>query len=273
MNIDYILNKIAGGHKGNIIKVNFSIENRDFKALVPDDQYWISIKDILLNREYEYLPEFELKNFEDGTIVDAGAHVGLFSLVASCFAEKVIAIEAHPINYRLFEINITKNQLQNKIIPLNKALVGKKIHKVRIYEGEHSGGSTILGGNKLAYECLPVTLEEIVEAYGKIDLLKIDIEGAEFDVFENSPTSIYKEIGAIFGEIHLNYGDISSIVQILEDAGFDVYLFHPPLVKSNYREVKLHGCYRLKILRKLVYTLASIGKMKVKDLVILFAKK
>jgi len=79
--------------RGNIIRVKFSVGNKLYEAYVPDDQYWVAIKDILLNREYEYIPLFTIEKLKGFTIIDIGAHVGLYSLVVSSFASKVVSIE------------------------------------------------------------------------------------------------------------------------------------------------------------------------------------
>jgi len=66
--------------RGNIVRVRFSVGNKLYEAYVPDDQYWVAIKDILLNREYEYIPLFTIEELKGFTIIDIGAHVGLYSL-------------------------------------------------------------------------------------------------------------------------------------------------------------------------------------------------
>ncbi len=54
-------------------------------------------------------------------IVDAGAHVGLYSIKHASIAQKVIAIEPIPFNYKLLRININLNKLSN-VYPSNVAL-------------------------------------------------------------------------------------------------------------------------------------------------------
>ena len=135
-----IIDKILGVN-GKIIKVKFDVDCKGFEAYVQDDQCFGAIKDILLNREYEYLPEFELKNFRNKRVVDAGAHVGFFSLVASRFAREVIAIEPHPINYELLKLNLVNNKVHN-VLTINKAL-WHETSKIEIHEGFHTGGGSV----------------------------------------------------------------------------------------------------------------------------------
>jgi tRNA G37 N-methylase Trm5 len=63
---------------------------------------------------------------ENETFVDVGANVGSYSLmVANEYkdrAVKVIAIEAHPENYKALRRNIQCNKFENVIIPINKVV-------------------------------------------------------------------------------------------------------------------------------------------------------
>jgi hypothetical protein len=74
MNIVSVANKVLRA-KGNLLNISFEVDGRFYRTFVPDDQLFVAIKDILLNREYEYLPEFELNKFMGKRVVDAGAHV------------------------------------------------------------------------------------------------------------------------------------------------------------------------------------------------------
>ena len=157
-----IINRLLGV-KGSIIKVRFRVGDRAYEAFVPDDQYWIAIKDILLNREYEYIPRFALENLRGKVVIDAGAHVGLYSLVASTYAKKVISIEPHPINYKLLEVNKIINNAQN-IHPINATIVGSKTVVTKLCESSHSGEASIMIRNSSkCYEVSSLTLNEIIE--------------------------------------------------------------------------------------------------------------
>jgi len=258
------------GIKGStIINVKFKIEGREFNVYVQDDQYWGSIKDILLNREYEYLPEFELKNFK-GLVVDIGAQVGLFSLISSIFAKKVIALEPHPVNYCLLRTNLDKNNITN-VVAINKAL-WYKTGKIKIFEGTHSGGHSIYQQhtNKF-FEVPTITLSDIIEEFGPIDLLKIDIEGAEFTIFEKIKKRTLQCINAIVGEFHLDYGDINSIIKRMKKAGFKLHIFYPPLQsQKNTYSIKVHDMLRLKLLKNFLYLASHLVNFKTKNLAIIF---
>ena len=264
--------RLAFKPRGEVVRVKFSLGGKRLTAYVPDDNIWGAVKDVLLNREYEFLPEFELCNFTGGVIVDAGAHVGLFSLVASTFAGKVIAIEPSRINYHLLMLNLSANNIGN-IIPINKALYHQK-GKLKLFEGSHTGAHSLIGGSSRFEEVETITLEEIMGSYGFIDLLKIDIEGAEFEVFNHIDLEILNRIKMIVGEMHLQHGDINSIVDKLRSAGFRVKYVHPPLWRRGFSyRIKLYDMVKLKILRNILYTLSDVTRYKDEDLAILFAQQ
>jgi FkbM family methyltransferase len=262
--------------KGNIIKVNFEVDGRWFEVFVPDDQLFGAVKDVLLNRVYEYLLDFELTNFNGEVIIDAGAHVGLFSLIASVFAKKVISIEPHPVNFNLLKINKIINNVENMVL-VGRALWYEKV-PLNLYEGNHTGSSSITQtkDNVESYLVRAVTLEEIIDRFGEIGLLKMDIEGGEFEVFNNVRKNVLDGIKCMSIEVHTRAGDLNQIIRILSSRHFEVKFFYPPIAKdpseSTY-QIKIKDLFSVKAWRKLVYGLCSLAGVKDKSAVILFAKR
>lgn len=248
MNIYNIINKLLRV-RGNISKIRFSVGSRLYEAYVPDDEYWGAI--------------------------DVGAHVGLYSLVASSYAKKIIAVEPHPVNYRLLEINKMINNAET-IETLNAAVVGQADqHSVKLCEGNHSGSSSIMETSPRCYQAPAIKLSDIIENYtsNKI-LVKMDIEGAEFEVLKSMNREALKHIERIVMEVHLRYGPIDAIVDKLRQAGFTVKYLHPPLVTKDAKPpIRVQDMAQLKILRSTVYSIAKLGRLKVRDLAILFAYK
>jgi len=270
-----IVNKLLRT-RGNVIRVRFSVGNRLYEAYVPDDKRWGSIKDILLNREYEYIPLFSIEDIRGFTVIDAGAHVGLYSLVVSDYARRVISIEPHPVNYRLLEINKIINNVE-AMTTLNAAVVGAKSGSVKLCEGSHSGGSSIvMRSSSRRYQVQQITLKEIIENYVTSDrvLLKMDIERAEFEVFKTTDPNLLRSIERIVMEVHLRYGSLDIIVDKLRSAGFTVRYFHSPLIAKTWSQrIRVQNMTGLKILRSAIYSVAKLGRLKDVDLVILFAWK
>ena len=70
---------------------------------------------------------------------------------------------------------------------------------------------------------LAITVEELIQLYGlpNVDFLKMDIEGAEFDIFRDSVRWL-DGVDNLAMEVHNNVGDPTEIIQCLQQKGFRV---------------------------------------------------
>ena len=84
-----------------------------FRCKVNEDSLWGAVKDNLVLAEYER--EGVRLQALSGVVLDAGAHVGTFALLASVHAKRVVALEAHPENYSMLQHNISRNHTTNVI--------------------------------------------------------------------------------------------------------------------------------------------------------------
>lgn len=133
-------------------------------------------------------------------IVDAGANVGLASIwFANRFPEsRIVAIEPDPDNYRMLRKNTVAYP---QIALLNAALWGSAASLDMDYSAQSTAGWQVResGNGKVQ----GVTMSEVMSMYGldHIDLLKVDIEGSEKEVFESSTVWINR-VGSILIELH-----------------------------------------------------------------------
>jgi len=188
-------------------------------------------------------------NFDkNSVIIDLGAQIGFFSVFASRKAEKIFAFEPVTENFELLKKNIKLNKLENKIFPFNLAVSDKK-GKEKIFLSETNTGShSIYGfkepeqekGSSINYflngkgfskknfvEVSSITLDEIFTAnkINQCDLLKIDIEGAEYNVLYNLSDSCFKKIHRIVMEVHdidEKKNNLAYLMKFLESKGFKV---------------------------------------------------
>jgi FkbM family methyltransferase len=117
------------------------------------------------------------------TVVDCGANIGLTSLYfASRYPTATIyAIEPHPANYELLRSNVAT---QPRIVPVWGCVVGRTDRACYISTDRPAWGNSVNQHGQ--GESVPaMTLESFRQRYavGRIDLLKVDIEGAEEEVF------------------------------------------------------------------------------------------
>lgn len=130
-------------------------------------------------------------------VVDIGAHVGKYALVAAKRVGregKVIAIEAHPENFKALLNNITLNDLQN-IIALNAAAFSENGKILRLF-GQWDTSYSLKSWDAKHTKVETRTIDSILKQYGirNAEWVKIDVEGAETEVLvgmketiENSP--------------------------------------------------------------------------------------
>jgi len=163
-----------------------------------------NLKDRILkldvNPEWEEMESsFILHNLKDGDVfIDVGANIGYFSMLAAQQkAAIVLAIEPIPKTYEMLNMNIEHNMFANVIQSLNVALgsksytakftcaLGPKNHAEYEANNIHSNLPTI--------DVEVVTLESLVRSrneINKIDFIKVDIEGCEYDFLLGAKESI-----------------------------------------------------------------------------------
>lgn len=120
-------------------------------------------------------------------IVDLGANVGFFTNRSSELASKVIAIDGSPEAYSCLVENC--KDLQN-VQTLNASILSENSKQSHLWSFK---------GNPLR-----MTLEEMMEIFNikKIDFLKCDIEGGEYELFKNLSEETLSKIDRIAIETH-----------------------------------------------------------------------
>jgi len=168
-----------------------------------NDISWVTFYEIFIKKEYD---KEGIKIEENDVVVDIGANIGLFSLKSVQEKASIIySIEALPETFKYLKLN-TENF--NNIIPINKAIYSKS-KKVSLYFNDRSPESSILFklDNSNVVDVDAISFNDFIFEYSieKIDYLKIDIEGAEFDLFESIDENyLENNIKKIIMEIHVN---------------------------------------------------------------------
>jgi len=165
-----------------------------------------SLKETLLDRFYERLG-FAV---QDGwTIVDIGGGIGDYTIFAAHGHNlaRVTAFEPFPESYRLLQENLVLNQIRN--VQLSAQAIGSREGRLQFAAGQVDPLSrqTTLASAESAGESLSVDairLESVLALpnIGRIDLLKLDCEGAEYDILLNSPAAVLEKIDRIVMEYH-----------------------------------------------------------------------
>ncbi len=175
---------------------------------------------------------------DSGVVIDIGAHIGTFSVMAATLSRKakIYAYEPHPENFGLLRDNILLNGLEERISPVNSAVVGQGgAGKRALHIGNVTSTHSFYfssGDNRMTVACL--TLPDIFQSNGikQCDFLKIDCEGAEYEILFNTPPEYMDRIGTIHVEFHEGAGidhNRQELWDFLKRSGFEVMLkaWHP----------------------------------------------
>ena len=163
------------------------------------------------------------------TAVDVGANVGYVSLLmADCIGstEKLISIEALPDIFQTMEKNVVSivSERRPTFIPVNKAVSDKPGSVNLILPrgfGENAGiarvGEPEEGSESMTIEA--VTLDQLLEYEGEVEVMKIDIEGHEEAAFKGA--SDLFEGGRIRNIVFEDWGPYpSTAMKQLQEKGF-----------------------------------------------------
>ena len=167
-----------------------------------------AFEQIFVGNEYDFLVETQPK-----VIVDAGANIGLTSIYfANRYPEaKIIAIEPEQSNFELLKENVAPYA---NIIPLRAALWHKNEEIDLVDPGRGKWGfmtqnsesdpnpvATLPGS--ICHKVKAITVDRLMGEYklDRINILKIDIEGAEKEVFSDT-TSWIDKVDCIVVELH-----------------------------------------------------------------------
>lgn len=168
-------------------------------------------------------------------IVDAGANIGLASIFfANRYPDaQVISVEPAPSNLKLLRKNLAP--YSNNIIVAGA--LWKNNSTVRIVDsGGGEWGFQVEEGPLANESVAALTLDRLMDQFGigYIDLLKVDIEGAEKEVFESSAQWIDR-VGAIAIELHdqLKIGCTSAFREATRDFGYESRKGETILVARN----------------------------------------
>jgi len=168
---------------------------------------------------------------ETPTIIDVGANVGYFSLFAvSRFANaRIFSFEPLPSNFRLLDTHRRLNA-RWRLTCLEKAVAGHDGVITLSYNANDSFSTSATlrgtsGENQETIDVSCVTLQDVFEEFdlNTCDLLKMDCEGAEFDILYNCPSEYLRRVKRITMEVHADATPghtIEALEEYLKDHGF-----------------------------------------------------
>lgn len=195
-------------------------------------------KDRDIVREIWLLRTYNPSGFRIGRrdiVMDIGAHIGAFTLLAATAARdgKVYSVEPADANFALLEENLRVNGIKNAVAH-RVALSGSEGTKKLFLSKENTGGGSfydsfsLFGSPAGSVDVPGVTLSKFMEKNGidRVDFMKIDCEGAEYEILMGGGHETLAKVRRIAMEYHnIDAGRTgTALAESLKKAGFEVRL-------------------------------------------------
>ncbi len=172
----------------------------------------------------------------DRVIIDAGANIGAFTLYALLKNPNshVVSVEPAPDSCDRLRTLISRHGVADRCTVVQAALSSETgsttiemcpISQIRL---------TGRGGVPVP----SVTLDDLVAPYERVDLLKLDAEGAEYTALPAARPDILRRIGRIEMEYH-PWGNLQELFQRLADSGFVLCSSHGNAGAPGYGMARL----------------------------------
>lgn len=200
--------KIAAGHHGDVRLCGVRVSGPAPRSVAN------TVVDVAAG-EYD-APGFEIAAGE--RVVDGGANVGAFAILAAHAGADVVAYEPNPPTFAALE----RNTAGLAVRCVRAALVGEVPANGTVAFTAGAGADTAgrIGG---AGPTIAVPAVALAGAIGDgCDLLKLDCEGAEFELLGATPAATLRRARRIACEVHGWAGGTGLLEEQLRAAGFAV---------------------------------------------------
>ena len=184
----------------------------------------------------------ELK--QDMICLDLGSNIGYYAVIESNIigqSGKIFAIEPSPVNFPILKINL-ENQKKNNFSAHNIAIGDKNEDMEFIISSKSNWSKIRMNNEKINPEDkiikIPVkTLDLFVQENDikKIDILRMDVEGFEYNIILGANEILEKFKPKIFVEIHKMYLGKEKTYEIfnnLKNKGYEIKYYIPRIYDS-----------------------------------------
>ena len=176
--------------------------------------------------------------------VDLGSNIGYYAVIESNIigeSGKIFAIEPSPVNFPILKLNL-ENQKKNNFLAYNIAIGDKNEDMEFIISAKSNWSKIRMNNEKINPEDkiikIPVkTLDSFVQENDieKIDILRMDVEGFEYNIIVGANNVLEKYKPKIFVEIHKMYLGKEKTCKIFNDLknkGYEIKYYIPRIYDS-----------------------------------------
>jgi|GEM_PF-3119393 len=240
---------------GSMLISLISSEVRNFVTIVHNQGVYMKVwTGEAIGRKMYYFHDFEYKQTQvflslvnESTIFyDIGANMGYYSLLTAVHGGRAFAFEPSPEILQWLNVNIELNRNLKPITVVPEA-VSDHDGTVTFFphrEGNFGVGKifadkTIATENSVVAPSITVqskTLDSVVEKYGAPNLIKMDIEGAEYFVLKNPPELLRRTDAPV---LLIEFHEIA-----IKELGGSIEVLREGLLKIGYRCYKICGIHK-----------------------------
>ena len=167
------------------------------RLLISDSPGDLAIVDeVWRQNAYRYHPR------PNDIVVDVGAHKGIFSTWCAMHGAFVHAYEPSKASFETMLINLRLNSVETRVTARNMAIWSQACRLPLYHWPGDAGGNSLLEVRQDSEDVLCTTLEEAFTYVRWCDFLKVDTEGAEFEILGYASDSVLQRVGALAVEIH-----------------------------------------------------------------------
>lgn len=251
-------------HKYDIVFSTVKLKNGKLLALNPNDA-GLSF-DVLTSKEKmreRFVSSYLLQNLDKGdTFIDIGANIGYYTFLLSDYFENIIAVEPILDNVKFLYWSRALNGMEDKV-KIYHAAVGEYNGYIYMVDSKFKNWSHISKNNegiKTKIVDLP-KLYDMAEINGNVDLIKMDVEGYEYEIIIGNKKFLKEHPPKrFFLELHidaLGKEKTKEILEFLKECKYFVeggFVDYPPiyfrigkLIRGIYKGMMKYGLYKRRI--------------------------
>lgn len=190
----------------------------------------------------EEFQNFVLQCSRSMFLLDIGAHFGIFSLAASHFGGKAIAIDPSPIATRMIAIQSRLNDFSDSIRIIQAAVTDEGGAVDMLSSGVFSDGYLKIAQGRAKSELTriqAITIDQLVSQYGPPTHIKIDVEGQERAVLRGGQQALDQYSPILFLELHNEMitsegGDPNLTLDELGQLGYETFALNGNSVEPDF---------------------------------------
>lgn len=214
-----------------IIYKQVEFKSRKFRIFLRPDADESVVAEVFKWQEYKSAEE--IIRSSRAPILDVGAHIGIFSLYAKAVnpQARIFALEPEQSNFTLLKKNVASNSLGD--VKLYRVALAGFAGERKLQIEPDSINHHLVGDaeEKEGARCEVVAAVSFGEflsenAIPAVGLLKMDIEGGEYEIFESLSAADFARVENVILEYHDHHGHHHREIEMrLRENGFGVQLF------------------------------------------------